>query len=87
MRILSVIPRPQNPQQIVIKTVKDGMYIDYIYSEVHELLRDPNNPMEWCQWNGGTLTEAISYVISLPGSEQDNFSISKPFTDLSNTAI
>lgn len=68
MRILSVIPRPQNPQQIVIKTVKDGKYIDYVYSEVHELIRDPNNPSDWCHWNGGTLTEAIQWVIDLPGS-------------------
>lgn len=81
MRIISVIPRPQNPQQIVIKTVKDGLYLDYIYSEVHELLRDSNNPGEWVAWNGGTLTEAISYVISLPGSVNDNFSVSKPTTD------
>lgn len=77
MRILSVIPRPQNPQQVVIKTVKDGVYMDYIYSEVHELLRDPNKPGEWCQWNGGTLTEAIQWVISLPGSVKDNFEIIK----------
>lgn len=73
MRILSVIPNENG--STTINTVKDGKYYEYVYSAVYELLRDPNNPLEWCQWNGGSLTEAISYVISLPSSEKDNFTI------------
>lgn len=73
MRILSVIPDEFGGA--TINTVKDGHYIEYHYSGIYELIRDPNNPHQWCQWNGGTLTEAIQWVISLPGSEKDNFSI------------
>lgn len=76
MRILSVIPSEHNgPNSTVITAIKDGKYLRFVYSETYELLRDPYNPLEWCQWNGGSLTEAISYVISLPGSEKDNFTI------------
>lgn len=76
MRILSVIPSEHNgPNCTTIHTIKDGKYIDYVYSETYELLHDPNNPTQWCQWNGGTLTEAIQWVINLPGSVKDNFSI------------
>lgn len=76
MRILSVIPSPTG-LEVKINTVKDGHYIEYVYSEVCELLRDPFKPGEFLAWNGGTLTEAIAYVISLPGSQNDNFSIEK----------
>ena len=72
MRILSVIPTTNGAN---INTVKDGVYITYRYSGIYELIFDPNNFGQWCSWNGGTLTEAISYIISLPGSEQDNLSI------------
>jgi hypothetical protein len=75
MRILSVIPS-ENGMSATIHTVKDGQYLNYVYSEVYELLHDPIKYGEWCAWNGGTLTDAISYVISLPGSVNDNFSIS-----------
>lgn len=77
MRILSVIPSV-NGLSTTIHTVKDGHYFDYVYSHIYELLRDPNDPNNgWCQWNGGSLTDAIAYVISLPGSVNDNFSIEK----------
>lgn len=73
MRILSVLPDTFGGA--VINTIKDGHHIEYHYSGVYELLREPNNPQEWCAWNGGSLTEAIQWVISLPGSQKDNFSI------------
>lgn len=63
MRILSVTPTGENTT--TISTVQDGHYVNFVYSEVYELIRDPFNPQEWCQWNGGTLTEAISWVIAL----------------------
>jgi hypothetical protein len=78
MRILSVIPSEHNgPNSTVILAVKDGKYLRFVYSETYELLHDPNNPTEWCQWNGGSLTEAIQWVIDLPGDTHDKSSIYK----------
>lgn len=72
MRILSVIPTTNGAN---INTIKDGVYVTYRYSEIYELIFDPNDYSKWMQWNGGSLTEAIQWVINLPGSQKDNFSI------------
>jgi hypothetical protein len=64
MRILSVIPSATD-QYTSINTVQDGHFIEFVYSDVYELMHDPFKPGEWLAWNGGTLTEAIQFVINL----------------------
>lgn len=67
MNIQSVIPHTSGLSTTIwaIDKENDARLIDFSYSHNHELIRDPKNKAEWLQWNGGTLTDAIQFVISL----------------------
>jgi len=67
MQIQSVIPQSSGLSTTIWAYNDAGGIIDFSYSHSHELIRDPKNKSEWLQWNGGSLTEAISYVIELKG--------------------
>jgi hypothetical protein len=39
--------------------------IRFNYSHAYQLLHEPNNPVQWSQWNGGSLTDAIDWIKGL----------------------
>jgi hypothetical protein len=54
------------PASTIIMVENPGrLPIRFNYSHAYELLHDPNNPIQWAQWNGGTLTEAIGWIKAL----------------------
>jgi hypothetical protein len=67
MQIQSVIPQQSGLSTTIWAINENGEYIDYSYSHNNELIRDPKNKTEWVAWNGGSLTDAILYVINLKG--------------------
>lgn len=65
MQIVSVIPSTCGlSTNILAKKDEDSLPVNYSYSHSSELIRDPKDN-GYMQWNGGTLTEAIQFVISL----------------------
>lgn len=68
MNIISVTPSEHNgPNSTYILAIGEGQELatTYVYSHTYELIHDPKNPTQWMGWNGGTLTEAILFVINL----------------------
>lgn len=65
MNIQSVIPQPSGLSTTIWAIGEHNSLIPYNYSHSNELIRDPKKPTEWLPWNGGSLTDAIQFVISL----------------------
>lgn len=66
--IHSVIPQDHNgPTTTIIWAKKDEAHaaIPYHYNHTHGLLHDPDDTYMWLHWDGGTLNEAILFVIAL----------------------
>ena len=68
MKVLSIHSNEHSaPTSTTIMVENPGrLPIKFIYSHIYELLRDPNNFIQWAGWNGGTLTEAIQWIERLP---------------------
>jgi len=69
MFIQSVIPQPSGMSTTIWAHKEGQLPQPYDYSHTYELIRDPSDKNNgWMQWNGGTLTEALQFIISLPSN-------------------
>lgn len=80
MDIIAVIPdnfgtasEITTSTQIIARDV-DGKTYTYSYSHYYDLLRDGQNLPNWVGWNGGTLTEAIQWVMELTFCKKNEMS-------------
>lgn len=67
MNIVSVIPNEDNSfisTTIWARPDSKSLPVPYVYSHSYELIHDPNKSGQWMGWNGGTLTEAIQFIIA-----------------------